>query len=139
MMIYMPAIGIFAYKNHDRLPAIAAIVMAAISSALFIFVLGLLTKWRCEIVLEKDDFKIFSLSKPRVIKWRDTSSFHTGGSANMQYIAHDDTKLTKSKFLAFGKFTVGGNSMMYARFGLRAEDFANLMNAWRERALAEDK
>jgi len=78
-----------------------------------------------------------SVSKKRRhyrVRWSEAAQFRSFWCLAF----HVDARPPQNRWDTFNRAYLGGNHRLwFDTFGLGAKDFARLMNAWRERALAE--
>jgi hypothetical protein len=68
--------------------------------------------------------------------WHDTDGFAVQPINFWSLVVYDDTNRPDGWWDALNRAYVGGKAFLLDTYGLRAKDLADLMTAWRQRALA---
>ncbi|CAB3696604.1 MULTISPECIES: hypothetical protein [Achromobacter] len=90
--------------------------------------------------LGRDGFQARQVWNGRTIRWQDTSEFNVirASRAVPKLIVFDDAAVERSGTAGLNKHFVGRNSSLGETYGLTHEALADLLNAWRKRALEQD-
>lgn len=110
---------------------VALFASATIGSAI------LLRPGALSLTLDKDGFTQISPFRTRRSRWQDVTNFHSaafGTPFGSRYVRYTDD-LRKGMFTKLHGTAYGCNAAMANDFGLSAEDLADLMTQWRNRAV----
>ncbi|QKH36297.1 hypothetical protein FOC84_15595 [Achromobacter pestifer] len=90
--------------------------------------------------LGRDGFETRQVWNGRTIRWQDTSEFTviSVSRAVPKLIVFDDAAVERSGTAGLNRHVVGRNSSLGETYGLTHEALAELLNAWRKRALEQD-
>ncbi|CAM4279897.1 hypothetical protein [Bordetella muralis] len=90
--------------------------------------------------LNRDGFEMKSIWNTKKVHWQDSSEF-TVTSINhklTKLVAFDDTAVASTGMARLNRHIIGHHAGLTETYGLTHEDLAELLNAWRARALAQD-
>ncbi|CAB5510986.1 hypothetical protein LMG26857_00268 [Achromobacter anxifer] len=92
------------------------------------------------LLLSRDGFETRQVWNKRKIRWQDTSEFTLASisSSVPKVIAFDDDAVDRAGKAGLNRHFVGRNSSLGETYGLSHEALAELLNAWRRRALEQD-
>jgi hypothetical protein len=88
------------------------------------------------LTLDRDGFEVRSLFRAHRYQWRTVGAFsvgHVGPAATM--VVYDDPA-ERGRLAEWNRKQFDRSSALPETYGLDPDDFAGLMNAWRERATA---
>lgn len=90
--------------------------------------------------LGRDGFDTRHVWNSRTIRWQDTSEFTVANVSRAvpKLIVFDDAAVDRAGKAGFNRHFVGRNSCLAETYGLTHESLAELLNAWRARALEQD-
>lgn len=90
--------------------------------------------------LGRDGFETRQVWNGRTIRWQDTSEFTvvSVSRAVPKLIVFDDAAVERGGTAGLNRHIVGRNSSLGETYGLTHETLADLLNAWRTRALEQD-
>ena len=89
------------------------------------------------LMLDKDGFEATTLYRGARKRWAETSEFGTADISGETFVVFDDLTLTPGALTGFNTSNIGRNSALPDTYGLSAEELANLMSDWRNRARAD--
>ncbi len=89
------------------------------------------------LTLDRDGFRVSSMYRRAHTRWRDAGGFITSGLPPSGYVmvVYDDATIRSGKLAAANIKLTGRNSGLPNTYGLEADELAELMVAWRERAM----
>lgn len=94
-----------------------------------------LTLWRSTLHLSADGFRLSSLWRKQQERFDECSSFNVIHMEGGPYVGYDRVQDIGKTMSGINRALAGRSSMFPDTFGLYAEEFAELLNAYREAAL----
>jgi hypothetical protein len=90
--------------------------------------------------LSRDGFETRLVWNSKTIRWQDTSDFAVVSISRHvpKLIVFDDAAVDRAGAAGLNRHFVGRNSSLAETYGLTHEALAELLNAWRQRALEQD-
>lgn len=129
------AIGVLAVRTDG--PVVGCLCLIVFGSGAVVFVIQLLPG-ASYLRLSPDGFTYCSLFRtwPKIL-WRDVSEFRTAYvSAGAVLVVYDSNSTSKPTLRKINRVLVGATDGLSASsYGLKPEELAELMNAWRARHL----
>jgi hypothetical protein len=89
------------------------------------------------LMLDRDGFEVASLFRRHRTRWQDAAGFIAARlpRARQKMVAYDDATLGTTSLTKFNVSVIGRNAALPDTYGFSADDLAQLMARWRERAL----
>lgn len=128
---------------HESLPPLKQLILWP-GAAFFLFGAVMLlvraAKDGTSLRLGRDGFETQQVWNGRTIRWQDTSEFTvvSVSRAVPKLIVFDDAAVERAGTMGLNRHFVGRNSSLGETYGLTHEALADLLNAWRKRALEQD-
>jgi hypothetical protein len=90
------------------------------------------------LTLDRDGFEATNLFRRHRTRWQDATGFQAARipPAHQNWVAYDDVNASTKRIAKFNVGIVGRNVALPDTYGLSADNLAQLMVQWRERALA---
>jgi hypothetical protein len=90
------------------------------------------------LTLDHDGFEVTSLFRRHQTRWQDSAGFQAARlpPAPQKWVVYDDLRQSTKSIAKFNVGLAGRNAALPDTYGLSADDLAQLMAQWRERALA---
>jgi len=91
------------------------------------------------LTLDRDGFEVANLFHRRRSRWADASNFGAVSipPSNLRVVVYDDKALAGRATAAVNVTITGHNASLNDTYGFAAEELAQLMTKWQERALAQ--
>jgi hypothetical protein len=90
------------------------------------------------LVLDREGFEVTNLFRHHRTSWQDATGFQAARipPARQKLVSYDDVTQSTKSLAKINVGIVGRNAALPDTYGLSADDLAQLMAQWRERALA---
>ena len=127
------AAGLFAMPKGEAMTW-GAIVFFGIGT---LIALVMLLPGAGGLTLSREGFEMVSLFRKHFVPWREATGFVAGKipRAQKKMVFFDDARAKANALGQLNVSMVGRNSGVPDTYGFSAEDLANLMAQWRERAM----
>ncbi|WP_424239677.1 hypothetical protein [Achromobacter sp.] len=128
---------------HETLPPLKQLILWP-GAGFFLFSAVMLlvraAKNDTALRLGRDGFETRQVWNSKTIRWQDTSEFTVTSinRAATKLIAFDNAAVDGQGTAGLNRHIIGRNSSLSETYGLTHEALAELLNAWRARALAQD-
>jgi hypothetical protein len=90
------------------------------------------------LTLDREGFETTNLFRRHRTRWQDATGFQAARipPAHQKWVVYDDVNVSTKRIAKFNVGIVGRNGALPDTYGLSADNLAQLMAQWRERALA---
>jgi hypothetical protein len=138
-LLFVVASGFILYQpdTPSWMRAVAWSGIAFFGSGSLLSAVILLLPRSSELTLDREGFTMGVLFRRKRFSWRQASDFSLyarADSAGHKMVVYDDTAFTGT-LAELNRKLSGRNSGLADTYGLSAEDLAELLNAWRDRAM----